>query len=301
MADSLLKQHCKKLSTVRKSAIVALVPDDSLQPSHLLKVQQCLEGKSFDNLDVVLHSGGGDIHTAYQIAELLRIHSKAFRVIVPLYAKSAATLLTLAADEVVMGELAELGPLDTQILERQKGSRKYNSALNPFKSLEQLQSFSLETLDLAVKLFLNRTSMTVDEAIGRAIEFASSTATPLYSKLDIEKLGEYSRALSLGKEYGERLLKRYSKWKDDDDARADVLEKLVKGYPSHDYIIDYKEMLDLGFTVRVPSEEERPMIDSIANHVVASNVAEIFCVCEPPLIPSDGKGEPTKKKEDANA
>jgi hypothetical protein len=302
MPDSFLKQQCKKLSVQRKSAVVALVlPDDSLYPTHLLKVQKCLEGKSFESMDVLLHSGGGDINTAYQTAEMLRNHSKAFRVIVPIFAKSAATLLTLAADEIIMGELAELGPLDTQILERQKGSRKYTSALNPFKSLEQLQSFSFETLDLAVKLFLNRAALTVDEAIARAIEFAANVSTPLYSKLDIEKLGEYSRALAVGKEYGERLLRRYTKWKHDDEARTNVLDKLVRGYPSHDYIIDFKEMQELGFEVRNPSEEEKPLIDAIAHYLVDTSATEIFCVCEPVQEPTDGKGESAKQKEASNA
>lgn len=302
MPDSFLKQQSRKLSTQRKSAVVALVlPNDSLHPTHLLKVQKSLEGKSFESMDVLLHSGGGDINTAYQIAEMLRNHSKEFRVIVPIYAKSAATLFTLAADEIIMGELAEPGPLDTQILERQKGSRKYNSALNPFKSLEQLQSFSFETLDIAVKLFLSRAALTVDEAIGRAIEFAASVSTPLYSKLDIEKLGEYSRALAVGKEYGERLLKRYTKWKDDDEGRTNVLDKLVRGYPSHDYIIDYKEMQELGFEVRNPSEEGKPLIDAIAHHLVDSNTSEIFCVCEPTQQPTDGKSESAKQKETTNA
>lgn len=37
------------------------------------------------------------------------------RVVVPLYAKSAATLMALSADEIVMGETSELGPIDAQV------------------------------------------------------------------------------------------------------------------------------------------------------------------------------------------
>lgn len=292
MPDSTLKQKSKALSTVRQSAVLSLVLAEApLAPSHLLKVQKCLEAKSFPVLDVLLHSGGGDINSAYQIAELLRNHSKKLNVLVPIYAKSAATLLTLAADEIVMGELAELGPLDTQILERQKGGRKYNSALNPFKSLEQLQSFSLETLDVTVKLLLNRAALTVDEAIGHAIDFAASVSSPLYAKLDIEKLGEYSRALAVGKEYGERLLRRYTKWKDNDEERADVLDKLVRGYPSHDYIIDFKEFKELGFDVRYPSDSERDLFDTIAQHLINDSPNEIFCVCEPTPPPAPKEGQ----------
>lgn len=292
MPDSTLKQKCKAMSTIRQSAVLSLtLSEASLAPSHLLKVQKCLEGKSFPVLDVLLHSGGGDINSAYQIAELLRNHSKKLDVLVPIYAKSAATLLTLAADEIVMGELAELGPLDTQILERQKGGRKYSSALNPFKSLEQLQSFSLETLDVTVKLLLNRAALTVDEAIGHSIDFAASVSNPLYAKLDIEKLGEYSRALAVGKEYSERLLRRYTKWKDNDEERADVLDKLVRGYPSHYYIIDFKEFKELGFDVRYPNDAERELFETIAQHLIDDSPNEIFCICEPtpPLAAKEGQ------------
>jgi len=288
MADSQIKQSCKKLVEFRKNCLVGLImPNDSMQPNHLLKVQECLESKSFDNLDVVLHSGGGDINSAYQIAQLLHLRAKNVSVIVPIFAKSAATLLTISASEIIMGEIAELGPLDTQVLERQKGGRKYSSALNPFKSLEQLQSFSLETLDYAVKLFINRSSLTVDEAIARAIEFAASTTSPLYSKLDIEKLGEYSRALSVGKEYGDRLLRRYTEIGKNDDERSNLLDKLVRGYPSHDYIIDLVEMKDLGFNVRQPNEVENPIIHEIAHLLIKAQSTEIFCLCNQTEVPED--------------
>jgi hypothetical protein len=297
MADSPLKEASKRLSALRDSAVLAIVlPQESMQPQHVVKVHECLESRFFPQIDLVLHSGGGDINTAYQIAELLRTHAKKLNAIVPMYAKSAATLLTLAADQIVMGEMAELGPLDTQILERQRGSRKYNSALNPFKSLEQLQSFSLETLDMAVKLFINRSSLTVDEAIARAIEFASSISTPMYSKLDIEKLGEYSRALAVGKEYGDRLLKRYTRWSADDDGRAELLDKLVRGYPSHDYIIDFREMAELGFSVARPSDLEKPILDELAKQLIGSDGSEIFCVSEPPPPATESESEPSKER-----
>ncbi|MBI1923016.1 hypothetical protein HYR99_02075 [Candidatus Poribacteria bacterium] len=282
MADSTFKQMCKELSTIRTSTVLSLViPNEPLSPVHLLKVQECVKGKSIESLDVVVHSGGGDINTAYQIVELLRNHCKQMNVIVPIYAKSAATLLTLAADVIIMGEFAELGPLDSQIAEREGGVIRYNSALNPFKTLEQLRSFSLATLDLAAMLILSRTDLTVDEAIVHAIEFASSISQPLYLQLKPDKLGEYSRALAVGKEYGERLLRRYTKWQNDVERDA-VLEQLVRGYPSHEYIIDYKELQDLGFDVRYSTEDEKPIIDSIIQFLIVEvSQTAIFCVCKP--------------------
>lgn len=65
---------------------------------------------------LVLYSSGGSIASAYLIGKLCREHSKdKFVVGVPRQAKSAATLLSCAADEIHMGSLSELGPIDPQI------------------------------------------------------------------------------------------------------------------------------------------------------------------------------------------
>ncbi len=49
---------------------------------------------------LVIDSGGGYAQAAFQIANLFRRHAGGFTAVVPRYAKSAATLLTLGADEI---------------------------------------------------------------------------------------------------------------------------------------------------------------------------------------------------------
>ncbi len=69
-----------------------------------------------DNLDLIIHSPGGDGLAAEKLLDLCRKYCNGkFRVAVPLYAKSAATLIALGADEILMGETSELGPIDAQI------------------------------------------------------------------------------------------------------------------------------------------------------------------------------------------
>ena len=153
-----------------------------------------------------------------------------------------------------MDRLAQLGPLDTQVFDDAKGKAEFTSALNPFKALEQLQAFSLAALNASVKMLVERTRLSVNECVKHAIEFAVGTTSPLFSQLDPEKLGEYSRALAIGSEYGDRLLRR-SGW-DDPEQRMEVLNELVHGYPSHDYIIDYHELQELGLDVKLFTPEE---------------------------------------------
>ena len=66
-------------------------------------------------LDLVLHTPGGLVLAAYQIAHAIRMHRGKITAFVPHYAMSGGTLIALAADEIVMEEHAVLGPVDPQL------------------------------------------------------------------------------------------------------------------------------------------------------------------------------------------
>lgn len=76
-------------------------------------------------LDLFVHSPGGDADAAEQICEYLRDQYDHIRVIVPLQAMSAATMMALSADEVVMGAHSQLGPIDPQLtIQTPEGARQ---------------------------------------------------------------------------------------------------------------------------------------------------------------------------------
>ena len=66
-------------------------------------------------IDVILHTPGGLVLAAEQIARALRSHPGRVTVFVPHYAMSGGTLIALAADEIVMDAHAVLGPVDPQL------------------------------------------------------------------------------------------------------------------------------------------------------------------------------------------
>lgn len=66
-------------------------------------------------LDLVLHTPGGLVVAALQIAKAVREHKAQVTVFVPHYAMSGGTLIALAADEIVMCEHSVLGPIDPQL------------------------------------------------------------------------------------------------------------------------------------------------------------------------------------------
>jgi hypothetical protein len=65
-------------------------------------------------LDVLLHSPGGSAEAAESIVKVIRQRFSPVRFIVPVTAKSAATMLALSGDEILMPPSAELGPIDPQ-------------------------------------------------------------------------------------------------------------------------------------------------------------------------------------------
>lgn len=93
-------------------------------------------------LDLMLHTLGGDVDAAEKITSLLlkTVDAKGeLRVIVPDSAKSAGTLIALAAQTIVMSDTSELGPIDPQVVtttpEGQVSNRPAQSYLDAYEEL----------------------------------------------------------------------------------------------------------------------------------------------------------------------
>jgi len=112
-----LQQELSKLEISKKYNIVILHDDSTMLKSDADKVYSAVT--AFDKKKpvlMVLLSSGGVPGSAYLIGKLCREYSNGqFVVVVPRHAKSAATLLCCAANEIHMGSLSELGPIDPQI------------------------------------------------------------------------------------------------------------------------------------------------------------------------------------------
>lgn len=99
-------------------------------------------------IDLILHTPGGIVLAAMQIARAVEAHPAKVTVYVPIYAMSGGTLIALAADEIVLGEFSVLGPIDPQILGMPAASivRARNS-----KPVEQVFDLTLVLADVSEK------------------------------------------------------------------------------------------------------------------------------------------------------
>ena len=182
----------------------------TIQHSDVLAVRAALEEERGAHLDLIVSSPGGNVEAAYLVARELRRRFASLTVFVPFQAKSAATLLCLAGDELILGSLGELGPLDQQGDEKQKADGPLStSRLLPFKALQQLQNGATELYEEVVSRVSQKSGMRLFEACSKAAELTQGLYGPLFGQLDPAHLAESARGLEIGVEYAERVLKRY--------------------------------------------------------------------------------------------
>ena len=98
-----------------------------------------LENMSGPTLDILIHSPGGSADAAETIVEEIRRKFDRVRFIVPSYAKSAATMMAMSGNEILIDEDAELGPIDPQMFTR-------NGVVPGDAIKEQFQKASAEIL-----------------------------------------------------------------------------------------------------------------------------------------------------------
>lgn len=154
-------------------------------------------------IDLVLHTPGGLVLAAEQIAHALCRHPAKVTVFVPHYAMSGGTLIALAANEIVMDENAVLGPVDPQL-----GDQPAASILTVLeqKDINEIDDRTLILADVARKA-VNQVRHTVAEILShnnqidetRAKELATLMATGTWTHdypISMEEAGEIGLPVS---------------------------------------------------------------------------------------------------------
>lgn len=123
--DGVRRKYLKNLHELTGRAVIlystAFLESRPIPPSDLQITLQDIQGlmEVVSNveereLDLILHSPGGSAEAAEATVSYLRTRFDHIRVFVPIAAMSAATMLALSADEIVMGDHSQLGPIDPQ-------------------------------------------------------------------------------------------------------------------------------------------------------------------------------------------
>lgn len=208
-------------------------------------LQQILNNKYFSKLNVILQTPWWDANSAYKIIRLLRTKCDTLNIYVPFFAKSAGTLICLWADGVFLSSIADLGPLDVQLSTTNKDwQTESKSALEEFKALEQIKEANIKVFDSFVLLLTQRINgVNLKDLLSTANEYVAITSGKLYSEIDPRKLGEYSRALEIWFQYWTKILT--TRWHKTPETADQIMHKLVYWYPTHWFVIDWEDSLDL--------------------------------------------------------
>lgn len=186
----------------------------SLQRSDADRIYRALRKCDSDRpLLLLLSSDGGNVSAAYFVGKLCRERSNGrFVVAVPRRAKSGATMICCAADEIHMGSLSELGPIDPQL--------EGVPALALKHSVEHLADLTRQ-YPSASEMF----------------------ASYLAKALRIEELGYYERVAESAVQYAERLLRSRTVPGVPDPAA--IAHRLVYSYKDHGFVIDAREATEI--------------------------------------------------------
>jgi hypothetical protein len=257
-----VRQAVAELSRLRGRPCL-LLSTATLTPCAVTLVVQACADRTGD-IDVVIHGPGGCIGCAYAIAREIKRHFTLLSAFVPGLAKSAATLVALVADELVLGTFGELGPLDAQRSQKQQADFPVSrSCLDWLCSLDQLQSHAMGTFDAMVRHLVANADMRGEDVFHASGEFVAQLLAPVYSQVDLGTLGECVRQMELGRAYAERVLRRYRP-----DLYAErgaaIIERLLTGYAAHGFVIDREELEELGIPTRHPQPEESMLLDQMA-------------------------------------
>lgn len=209
---------------------------------------------------VLVDSPGGDAHATYQIARAFRRRCGGFAAVIPKYAKSAATLLVLGADEIILGPYAQLGPIDVQI---QESARKPpQSALNEKQTLDRLHSQAIEAVDQSALFLMRRLALSLhemEEFMPMVMENIAKEFAPLYSKVDVVHWTFMSRLLKIAEDYAFRLLRpRFT----ETQARQ-IARTLVEAYSDHGSVIDCEEARRIGLKITEPVDDQAKIVDDL--------------------------------------
>lgn len=211
-------------------------------------ILKCLYENPSDNEKVclILCTPGGDADSAYLIARKLDRRYNNFCILVNGYCKSAGTLLALGANELIVTEDAEFGPLDVQLFGPDEFMKR-SSGLTINQAVQWINAQAFEAFEAFFLELRGRSAGNITTKT--AGEIASAITSELYGKItdkiDPIAIGEMQRAIDIAIQYGTRL-----------GVPSEIIQHLVKGYPSHSFVIDFEEAIALFPNCRLISDAE---------------------------------------------
>jgi hypothetical protein len=249
-------------------------------------IDKCKERARKAKVLLLLTSYGGDAHAAYRIARCLvqNYHdekadsAKTGEVIIFVNSvcASAGTLITLAADRLILGDHAQLGPLDVQLRKPDEVGER-TSGLTPIQALKFLEGETTKffraqfrALRFQGMLPFSSETLSTEMAADTSAKLASGLLAKLYEQIDPLRLAEYDRKNKIAEHYGDRIKSK--------NVKAGTVTQLLEAYPSHECCIDPVEAKELFERIERPQKNLEALGELLKPIAVKYNETDQTCV-----------------------
>lgn len=199
--------------------------------------------KNVKEIDILIVSYGGDPTVAWRIITMLRERFDKIGVLVPYAAYSAATLLALGADEIIMHPFSNLGPVDPQLTYIRKDE----------KGRPEKIQFGTEDLRHYLEFVKMDVGISDQEQLERAFEMVCKDVGAI-------PIGIAKRSSYLAISMGEKLLSLHMK---DQTRIKAIVEALNKSFYHHGYPVGRKEAKEIGLPIVEPDDDMEKLMWAI--------------------------------------
>lgn len=200
---------------------------------------------------------------------MFREFCKEFSILVPYKAYSAATLISLGSDKIIMGKKAELGPIDPTLEKAMPGEPGGVP-----------QSISVEDVNSYISFIKERANITDQSALGQVVSILANNLTPL-------TLGSVNRQNSHIRLVARKLLTARREKLDEAKINS-IIETLTEKIYSHGHAIGREEAREIGLPIEIPKEKLENLLWTLY-----LKYEEFLKLTEPldPLVALTGKEE----------
>ncbi|MES2203336.1 MAG: hypothetical protein V4474_03390 [Patescibacteria group bacterium] len=233
------KNLISKLESLRGSKVITYITNDrpgpvnarvapDIIPFFAKQLQEIAPNGKIPKIDLFIYSLGGDTMVPWRLVSMIREHCDSFGVLVPYKAHSAATMISLGADEVVMSNLSEISPIDpstANVFNPEDPNNKQNRV-----------PISVEDVMAYFDLIKNKFGIKSEEHLAKAFE-QFTNADPEVHPL---ALGNVNRIHNLIRVLARRLLQSHAKPMSEEEVSS-LVDYFTEKLYSHQYFIGRKE------------------------------------------------------------
>lgn len=233
---------------------------------HLLLFKNIKDKK--ENISLFLYSRGGHGDVPWQLVPMLREFCNELYVLVPYRAHSAATLIALGADKIIMGKKGELGPVDPSI-------KSPLNPINPYTEPKEPLAVNVEDITSYLSLLKEKVKLTNQKEIANSFNLLADKVGPL-------ALGNLNRFHSHTSLLIEKLLKTHRSPLNKRKIKH-VVANLTEKIFFHGHVISRREAInDIKLNIDFPQESFENLIwDLYLQYEKELRLTESF---EPELI-----------------